>query len=163
MKHFVLFMIAIVLFILDTSFMPYMSFKNFYPSLLTLYFFIYCLNNEKYSITFFALYIGLIQDIFFNNSFGLNIFLNLSIGLILLCLSNKFNKDKYILSIFVVTVVSVFKSFVIVIYVFIFLKINANIIGMFYEFIYTFVMLIIIYPIFNAMFKSRLFKKTLEF
>lgn len=163
MKYFILFIVTFILSILDTSFMPYMSFGDFYPSLLTLYFFIYCLNNDKYSITFFSLYVGVIQEVFFNNSFGLNIFLNLSIGLMMLYLSNKFNSHKYILSVFVVTAVSMFKNLLISMYVFIFLKINISIIGMFHEFIYTFIIVLFIYPISNVIFKSKFFKKTLEF
>lgn len=163
MKYCILFIITFILAILDTSFMPHMSIGNFYPNLLTLYFFIYCLNNEKYSITFFAVYVGFIQEIFFNNSFGVNIFLNLSMGLILLYLSNKYNKNKYILSVFIITVVCMFKNLLVSLYVFIFLGVNVGIFRILNEFTYTFIILLFLYPISNVVFRSKFFRKALEF
>lgn len=163
MKVFVLFFITFILLILDTSFIVFFDFNNYYPSVLSLCFFIYCLNNEKYGITCLALFIGFLQDVFFYNGFGINIFLNLVIGLSLYFLSVKYNRSNYMLSVFLISCVSLVKSFLVIIYMNIVFKVNILIVTLLYEFIYTFILLLFMYPIFNSIFKSKLFKKMLEF
>lgn len=163
MKVLVLSFITFVFLVLDTSFAIFFDFNDWYPSIVSLYFFIYSLNNEKYDITFFALFVGFLQDIFFYNGFGVNIFLNLVIGFIVHYLSVKYNKNKYILSIFLVASASLLKSFLVIIYMNIAFGVNIYIVKLLYEFVYTFVVLLFMYPIFNSMFKSKLFRKTLEF
>ena len=163
MKVLVLSFITFVFLVLDTSFAIFFDFNDWYPSIVSLYFFIYSLNNEKYGITFFALFVGFLQDIFFYNWFGVNIFLNLVIGFIVHYLSVKYNKNKYILSIFLVASASLLKSFLVIIYMNIAFGVNIYIVKLLYEFVYTFVVLLFMYPIFNSMFKSKLFRKTLEF
>lgn len=163
MKVLVLSFITFVFLVLDTSFAIFFDFNDWYPSIVSLYFFIYSLNNEKYGITFFALFVGFLQDIFFYNGFGVNIFLNLVIGCIVHYLSVKYNKNKYILSIFLVASASLLKSFLVIIYMNIAFGVNIYIVKLLYEFVYTFVVLLFMYPIFNSMFKSKLFRKTLEF
>ena len=76
MKVLVLSFITFVFLVLDTSFAIFFDFNDWYPSIVSLYFFIYSLNNEKYGITFFALFVGFLQDIFFYNGFGINILLS---------------------------------------------------------------------------------------
>lgn len=163
MKVLILSFITFVFLILDTSFIVFFDFNNYYPSIVSLYFFVYSLNDEKYGITFFALFVGFLQDIFFNNGFGVNIFLNLVLGLLVYYLSVKYNKNKYILSVFLITGVSLLKSFLVIIYMNIAFGINIHIVKLVYEFVYTFVLLLFMYPIFNIMFRSKLFRKILEF
>lgn len=163
MKVLILSFITFVFLILDTSFIVFFDFNNYYPSILSLYFFVYSLNDEKYGITFFALFVGFLQDIFFNNGFGVNIFLNLVLGLLVYYLSVKYNKNKYILSVFLIAGVSLLKSFLVIIYMNIAFGINIHIVKLVYEFVYTFVLLLFMYPIFNIMFRSKLFRKILEF
>lgn len=163
MKVLILSFITFVFLILDTSFIVFFDFNNYYPSIVSLYFFVYSLNDEKYGITFFALFVGFLQDIFFNNGFGVNIFLNLVLGLLVYYLSVKYNKNKYILSVFLIAGVSLLKSFLVIIYMNIAFGINIHIVKLVYEFVYTFVLLLFMYPIFNIMFRSKLFRKILEF
>lgn len=163
MKVLVLSFITFVFLVLDTSFIVFFDFNNYYPSIVSLYFFIYSLNSERYDITFFALFVGFLQDIFLNNGFGVNIFLNLVIGLLVYYLSIKYNRNKYILSIFLIASASLLKSFLSIIYMNIAFGINIHMIKLLYEFVYTFVLLLFMYPIFNVMFKSKLFRKILEF
>ncbi len=163
MKVLILSFITFVFLILDTSFIVFFDFNNYYPSIVSLYFFVYSLNDEKYGITFFALFVGFLQDIFFNNGFGVNIFLNLVLGLLVYYLSVKYNKNKYILSVFLISGVSLLKSFLVIIYMNIAFGINIHIVKLVYEFVYTFVLLLFMYPIFNIMFRSKLFRKILEF
>lgn len=163
MKIFILCLITIILLVLDTSFIPFLGFNNYYPSLLSIYCCVYCFNNEKYNVTLFTVFVGFFQDVFFYNGFGINIFLNLIIGLILSKLSNKYNKNKFILSTLLITFSLLLKSLLITLYVNIALKINVNVIKFYYEFLYTFILVLFTYPLFNSIFKSKLFEKKLEF
>lgn len=163
MKFFILFIITLFLFVIDISVMPNFKLINYYPSLLTMCFFIYCLINDKYEITYLAIFVGFVQEIFFHSIFGINIFLNLCIGLGLFKMVNKYNSKNHILSIFFLLMSLFVKNFFIRIYMFIVFKINAVTLNLFYEFIYTLLLLLFVYPIFNVLFRSKLFKKTLEF
>ncbi len=163
MRIFVLCLTEIVLLVLDTSFIPFFDFNGYYPSLLTIYYCVYSLNNEKYNVTLFSFFVGFFQDVFFYNGFGINILLNLIVGLILSKLSNKYNKNKFIVYVLLITFSLMFKSLLITLYINIVLKININVSVFYYEFLYTFVLVLFMYPIFNSIFKSKLFEKKLEF
>lgn len=163
MKIFILCLITCILSILDVSLMPFFDFRGFYPSLLTLYFFVYSVNVEKYDIVFYSLLIGFFQDLFCHNGFGLNIFLNLVLGLNLCYLSVKYNKSKYILSVLIIVSFAVLKNLFISVYMNLFFNTNINFLMFIYDFIYTFVLMLFLYPMFNSIFKSKLFRKGLEF
>ena len=163
MRIFVLCLTEIVLLVLDKSFIPFFDFNGYYPSLFALYFCVYSLNNEKYNVTLFSIFVGFFQDVFFYNGFGINILLNLIVGLILSKLSNKYNKNKFIVYVLLITFSLMFKSLLITLYINIVLKININVSVFYYEFLYTFVLVLFMYPIFNSIFKSKLFEKKLEF
>lgn len=163
MKVLVLFLITFFLSVFDVSLMPFFDFKGFYPSLLSLYFFVYSMNSEKYNIVYFSVLVGFFQDLFFFNGFGINIFLNLVMGLSLFYLSIKYNKSKYILSVLIVVSFAVLKNIFISLYMNLFFNVNFVLIKFVYDFLYTFTLMLLLYPIFNNMFKSKLFRKGLEF
>lgn len=163
MKNVLLITISIFLFIIDISCMPFFNVYGVYPSLLNIYFFIYCMNMEKYEIFYFSVIIGFLQDIFFYNGFGVNVLLNIILGIIFYYVSMKYNKNKYLLSIFIVSSLSVIKSFLINVFLKISFGMDMNILGLFYELIYSIFVSIFIYAVLDKFFKSKLFKKTLEF
>lgn len=151
------------LFVIDVSVMPNFALNNFYPSLLSMCFFIYCLINEKYEIMFLSLFVGFMQEIFFHKIFGINIFLNLCIGLIISKVVKKFSFKSHVAYIFLLTIALIARDFLIRLYMFIVFGINFNGLNLLGEFIYTFLLLVFVYPTFNVLFRSKLFKKTLEF
>lgn len=163
MKIFILFLITFILSILDVSLIPFFDFNGFYPSLLSLYLFVYSINMEKYDIVFYSLLVGFFQDLFCYNGFGLNIFFNLVLGLTLFYLSAKYNKSKYVLSVLIIVSFAVLKNFFIALYMNLFLNTNIKFFMFIYDFIYTFILMLFLYPIFNSIFKSKLFRRGLEF
>ncbi len=163
MKVFVLCLVTFILSVFDISLMPSFDFRGFYPSLLSLYFFVYSMNSEKCNIVYFSVLVGFFQDLFFSNGFGMNIFLNLVMGLSLFYLSVKYNKSKYIVSVLIVVSFAVLKNIFISLYMNLFFNVNLILAKFVYDFLYTFVLMMLLYPIFNNMFKSKLFRKGLEF
>lgn len=163
MKLLILCGISIVLFILDTSFMPLFNIHEAYPNLLTMYFLIYCMNSEKYEILGFALFTGFLQDVFFYNGFGFNIFLNLVLGTLLHYVSIKYNKNKFVISVLVISVFLVLKSFIIYFYLRIFFGIHRSFLILIYEFLYSLVIVVCVYPLVDKLFNSKFWKKSLEF
>lgn len=163
MKIFVLILISTVLLILDTSFLPFFSFDGFYSSLLTVCFFVYCVNNEKYNIVLFSLFTGFLQDVAFYNGFGINILLNLIGGVVLYFISVKCNRNRKFIYILIISFMTVLKSLSMVMYAAVFFGINFNVMGVVCEFIHAFLLSLFMYPMFNSIFNSKIFKKVLEF
>lgn len=163
MKKVVLLLITLILFVLDVSVLPFLTIGGYYPSLLSLFFFIYVLNNDKVGIFYFSIVVGFFQDVFFYNGFGINTLLNLLLGILVYYLLKRYSTNKHIISIFFVVCAYMLKSFFIFIYLFLMYGLKVKFIQVLYEVIYVFIVLLIIYPLLNCLFKSRLFKKALEF
>ena len=111
MKFLLLFIIGIFFFLLDISVIPLFTINGSYTSLTSVYFFICCMNIEKYEIVYFSVVIGFLQDVFFINGFGVNIFLNIILGVLFYYVSIKYNKNKYFLSVLIVSIFCIFKIF----------------------------------------------------
>lgn len=163
MKIVVLFLITIFMFILDVSVLPFFTINGYYPSLLSLFFFIYSLNNDKVDIFCFSILVGFFQDVFFYNGFGINILLNLLLGILVYYLLKRYSTSKHIISIFFVICAYVLKSVFIFMYLFLLYGLKLELNQILYEIIYAFIVLLVIYPLLNWLFKSKLFKKVLEF
>ncbi|AID44360.1 Rod shape-determining protein MreD [Candidatus Arthromitus sp. SFB-mouse-NL] len=121
------------------------------------------MNIEKYEIVYFSVVIGFLQDVFFINGFGVNIFLNIILGVLFYYVSIKYNKNKYFLSVLIVSIFCIFKSFITNIFLMIFLGVGISGLYMIYELIYIFVFSAFLYLFLGRIFKGRLFKKSLEF
>ena len=163
MKFLLLFIICIFFFLLDISVIPLFTINGSYTSLTSVYFFICCMNIEKYEIVYFSVVIGFLQDVFFINGFGVNIFLNIILGVLFYYVSIKYNKNKYFLSVLIVSIFCIFKSFITNIFLMIFLGVGISGLYMIYELIYIFVFSAFLYLFLGRIFKGRLFKKSLEF
>lgn len=163
MKVFILILISIILLIFDVSLLPFFGIGEIYSSSLSIYFFIYCVNNEKYGIVFLSLFVGFLQDIFFHNIFGVNMMLNMIIGVVLYFISIKCNRNRKLFYIFIISFASIVKSLLIILYLLISSKINFNVFDLAYEFAHAFLLSLFMYPVFNSMFNNKLFKKILEF
>ncbi len=163
MKFLIIFISSIFLFILDISFMPFFDINGFYPSLLIIYFIIFCINSDKDEIFYFSIFSGFMQDIYFGNGFGLNIFLNIILGVLCYYVATKYNRNKYFLSVFIISIIYILKSLLISGYLFLFFGIDISILKFIIEFIYLFILVSCFYPLVDKLFKSKLWKKSLEF
>lgn len=163
MKLLIIFSVSIVLFILDISFMPLFNIHEAYPNLLTMFFLIYCMNSEKHEILLFSLFTGFLQDIFFCNGFGFNIFINLVLGIFLYYVSIKYNRNKRVVSILIISIFLSLKSIITYFYLKLFFGVDRNIIILIYEFLYSLVIVSCVYPLVDKLFNSKLWSKSLEF
>jgi len=76
-KTGILIIILILLFILDNSVMPFFSIKGVYPSLLYIFAIYYSLNKGYVEAICIGIFTGFLQDIYFFNGIGLNMFTNM--------------------------------------------------------------------------------------
>ncbi|BAK80891.1 hypothetical protein [Candidatus Arthromitus sp. SFB-rat-Yit] len=163
MRFVVLFVLSVFFFILDISLIPIIATNGVYTSLANIYFLMCCMNIEKHEVVYFSLIIGFFQDIFFTNGFGFNIFLNISLGILFYYVAMKCNKNKYFLSVSIISIFSALRSLITSIFLSIFLGIGINWLYLIYELIHIFIFSAFIYLLLNKMFKGKLFRKSLEF
>lgn len=77
MRNLLISVMAILLFILDQTFVPFLSINGSYGSLLFAFFGIFALLSDYEDAFLLAIVVGFLQDIFFPYAFGLNILTNL--------------------------------------------------------------------------------------
>lgn len=94
MKKWILVLVAIILLIIDNSFMPYFKIMDSYPSLLFIFAVSYSIINGREEGILIGVLSGLLQDVFFGNIFGVNSLLNMLICLIAAIIGEKIYKDK---------------------------------------------------------------------
>lgn len=163
MKFLLLFVLGVFFFLLDISAIPIFAMNGSYTSLTSVYFFICCMNIDKCEIVYFSVVLGFLQDVFFLNGFGFNIFLNIILGVLFYYVAIKYNKNKYFLSVFIISIFCILRSLITNIFLTIFLGVDICGLYVVYELIYIFVFSAFMYWVLNKMFKCKLFKKSLEF
>jgi rod shape-determining protein MreD len=144
MKRLVLVLSSVLFLILDNTLLPFFAIKNYYPSLLFLFAVFYSLINGKWEAVWIGVLSGILQDIYFNNVFGLNALTNLVVCLLAAELGNTIFKEKRLIPV----VSSFFLSAIKEILVFVFLYIlgaKSDIQVVLYNSIYSMVISIFIY------------------
>ncbi len=162
MKLVIVILLTFILLVVDVSFLPFFRFDGVYSSALTIFIFVYCMNNEKYGITCLSLFSGFLQDVYFHNVIGVNMLLNLVLGNVVYLLSTKCNKNKHVFYIFIISILHVCRGMFINLYLVV-MGYSISLLNIFYEFLHVFVLSLFMYPMLNGIFKSKLFKKALEF
>ena len=77
MRSLLISIMAILLFVLDLTFVPFFSINGSYGSLLFAFFGVFALLSDLEDAFLLAIIVGLLQDIYFPYVFGLNILMNL--------------------------------------------------------------------------------------
>jgi len=83
MRNLLISVMAILLFILDQTFVPFFSINGSYGSLLFAFFGIFALLSDYEDAFLLAIVVGFLQDIYFPYVFGLNILTNLLLFFVL--------------------------------------------------------------------------------
>lgn len=94
MKKWILFLISLVLLILDNSFMPFLSIKGAFPSLLFTFAIAYSIINGKKEAVIIGVMSGLLQDIYFYEGFGVNALINMLICLLAAVIGENIYREK---------------------------------------------------------------------
>ncbi|MFU7517018.1 rod shape-determining protein MreD [Clostridium sp. HCS.1] len=94
MKKWILVLISLGLLILDNSFMPFLSIKGAFPSLLFIFAIAYSIINGKKEAVFIGVISGLLQDIYFYEGFGVNALINMLICLLAAVIGENIYREK---------------------------------------------------------------------
>ncbi|KZL93842.1 rod shape-determining protein MreD [Clostridium magnum] len=96
-KILVLFLLAILLFVLDNVLMPFLAIRTIYPSLLLVFIVCYSIVNGTWEGLWLGVFSGLLQDVYFTSTFGLNAFVNMIVCIIAGVIGNNIFKEKMLI------------------------------------------------------------------
>lgn len=109
MKRVVLIGVAIILLVLENAVLPFYSFRGAYPSLLFVFAIAYSIINGKKEAVFIGIVTGFLQDIFFFQGFGINIFCNLLLCVLASYIGEGIFKQNRLIPVFSSFVISILK------------------------------------------------------
>lgn len=109
MKKWVLILISLILLIFDNSLMPFLSIKGSYPSLLFIFIIAYSIINGKSEAIFIGVIAGLMQDVFFDNIFGINTLINMLLCLLAAVIGENIYREKKLIPVISVIFISILK------------------------------------------------------
>ncbi|WP_461207236.1 rod shape-determining protein MreD [Clostridium sp. DL1XJH146] len=95
-KTIVLILISILLLVLDNSFVPFMAIKEIYPSFIYVFAICFSIKNGRWDAIQIGIISGVLQDVFFINTFGINCLVNMLLCLIAAIIGEMFYKDNFI-------------------------------------------------------------------
>lgn len=98
-KLLTLIALVLVFFILDNSFIPFFSFRGYYPSILFLFIISFSIINGPKDGVIIGICSGILQDLYFFNGFGVNTLVNMLICALAGLIGTVIFKEKYIIPI----------------------------------------------------------------
>lgn len=111
MKRLLLIAMAVLFLIIENSLLPSYSIMGGYPSILFVFAIAFSIINGKEDAIFIGIVTGFLQDIFFINGFGINLFTNFILCLLAAVIGEsilKKNKLIPVISCFVLSVIKIF-------------------------------------------------------
>lgn len=78
-KILTLFFLCVLFLVLDNTLVPFFAIKGYYPSILLLFSIFYSVINGSREGVWIGVFSGALQDLYFFNGFGVNIFANMLI------------------------------------------------------------------------------------
>lgn len=93
-KTVILIIILMLLFILDNSVIPFFSIKSAYPSLLYIFAIYYSLNKGYVEAIYIGIFTGFLQDVYFFNGIGINMFTNMLTCILAAYIGNLIIREK---------------------------------------------------------------------
>lgn len=96
-KILVLFLLSILFFVLDNVLMPFLAIRTIYPSLLLVFIVCYSIVNGAWEGLWLGVFSGLLQDVYFTSTFGLNAFVNMIVCIIAGVIGNNIFKEKMLI------------------------------------------------------------------
>jgi len=131
--------------LLDNTFVPFFAIYGYYPSLLLSFLICYSIVSGSWEGVWLALAAGILQDIYFQDVFGVNVLANLIVAL----LAGQFGKNLFKEKKTIPIISTLFFSFIKGLLVFVILylvKVRFSFDKVLYSSIYTFMISIFMYP-----------------
>ncbi|CAG7840173.1 hypothetical protein CLOHAE12215_01595 [Clostridium haemolyticum] len=102
--------LLILFAILDNAFMPFLSVKGVYPSIVFVFIVFYSIINGNISAIYLGCISGLLQDVYLMNGIGINMFINMIICLISAKIGKTIFKDKAMIPVITCFLLSILKG-----------------------------------------------------
>lgn len=150
MKKIILIAISLGLLILDNTILPYYSINGAFPSLLFVFAIAFSIINGKWDAIFIGIVSGFLQDIFFFQGFGVNMFVNMLLCLLAAEIGGNILKQNRIIPVISCFVISALKVLAVFLLFKIFgqnIKIGVSLLSAFFNMV---VMLIVYKIILNT-------------
>lgn len=162
MRNLLISVMAILLFILDQTFVPFLSINGSYGSLLFAFFGVFALLSDYEDAFLLAIVVGFLQDIYFPYVFGLNILTNLILFFGLSKAGETLKEGRKTIPVFFVTLAQGGKNFLMVSILSLF-GYHANFSSVLIAPIFTFVFAIFLYNRVIAFRRIPMIKKEWKF
>ena len=156
-------LIIITLFILDNTIIPMFSIKNIFPSTLFVFLVCYSIMNGYIEGIIIGVSIGLLQDIYMPGVFGINMLINMIIGILSAKVGESIFKEKSIIPILSTFLLSMLKS-ILVYGLLILIKKSNNFLYLIpYKGLYDMVLAVFMYKLILKFSQSKTIKKEWRF
>lgn len=156
-------LIIITLFILDNTIIPMFSINNIFPSTLFVFLVCYSIINGYIEGIIIGVSIGLLQDIYMPGVFGINMLINMIIGILSAKVGESIFKEKSIIPILSTFLLSMLKSILIYGLLILIKKSNNFLYLIPYKGLYDMVLAVFMYKLILKFSQSKTIKKEWRF
>ncbi|MDU7083348.1 MAG: rod shape-determining protein MreD [Clostridium sp.] len=156
-------LIIITLFILDNTIIPMISIKNIFPSTLFVFLVCYSIINGYAEGIIIGVAAGLLQDIYMPGVFGVNMLVNMIVGILAAKVGESIFKEKAIIPILSTFLLSMLKSIMIYMLLVLIKKSNNFLYLIPYKGLYDMVLAVFMYKITLKFSQSKTIKKEWRF
>ena len=143
-KVILLISLTVGFFIIDNSFMPFVAIKGYYPSLLFLFCICYSIVNGSSEGMWLGILAGMLQDIFFTNTFGINSLTTMLMCVLAGVVGKNLFKEKRIIPIVTTFFITLLKGLMVLTILYAIGQYTA-LQGVFYTSFYTMIVSIVMY------------------
>ncbi|CAM2843542.1 rod shape-determining protein MreD [Hathewaya histolytica] len=143
-KFFTIALCVVVCLMLDNTLMPFIAIKGYFPSLLLVFAISYSILNDMEHSIIIGVTTGLLQDIYFNGTLGVNALSNLIVCIIATQIGRAIFKEKFLMPVIFNFGLSLLKGIILIAITF-FIKQTITLKSAFYISLYNFVVAIFMY------------------
>lgn len=130
--------------VLDNSLTPFLGINGYYPSLLLVFAISYSILNDTKDAIIIGSFTGLLQDVYFNGTLGVNGFSNLMVCLLASQIGRTIFKEKFLMPTLVNFILSIIKGTILFLLSF-FIKETISLKSIVFISIYNFIVAIFMY------------------
>lgn len=162
MKKLVLGILCVLFLIIDNTLMPFLAVKTYYPSLLFTFSICYSVINGKWEGVWIGAFGGLLQDLYFLNTIGINALVNMLICVLAAEVGENIFKEKKLIPVVASFFLCAAKGIMIFAISYIIGQ-RTDIMATFYVSIYTMVVAILMYKKVYNLSQKHFMKKEWKF
>ncbi|WP_142414579.1 rod shape-determining protein MreD [Hathewaya massiliensis] len=135
---------ALICLVLDNSLVPFLGVNGYYPSLLLVFVISYSILNDTKDAIILGSFSGLMQDVYFNGTLGVNAFSNLIVCLLASQIGRTIFKEKFLMPTLTNFVLSITKGVILLLLSF-FIRETISLKSIIFISIYNFIIAIFMY------------------